>query len=359
MLNVIEFLRNHSLEELTQQFAIRITRHQTYPNLISLKYDQLSSLVTHPIVRECRGLILDESNHWQIVAMPYLRFFNYREKSADAIDWSTAQCFSKLDGCLTILYHYNNQWQVATSSTPDASGQAGTFKITFEKLFWKVWQELGYQLPTDTDTCYLFELMTPYNRVVVRHDTNRLVLHGARNRLTLQEYLPTEIAAQYGWESCPVFPLNSLDAILKAAEALEATEAEGYVVCDRNFSRIKVKAPAYVAMSYLKDGFSVQKLLEVIRSNEGEEFLAYFPEWRELYTKVQHSYQALIGQAEQVYEQVKDIPQQKDFALAVQPYPFAGVLFSMRTGQTASIQEGFKGMTLGKLERLLNVKKLA
>ena len=42
-----------------------------------------------PVVQECRGLLLEEGT-WNVVAMPFTKFFNFGEKLAPTIDWSTA-----------------------------------------------------------------------------------------------------------------------------------------------------------------------------------------------------------------------------------------------------------------------------
>ncbi len=55
------------------------------------------------IVQQCRGIILDEANNWQIVSYPYDKFFNYEESYAPQLDWSTAKIFEKLDGSLMTL----------------------------------------------------------------------------------------------------------------------------------------------------------------------------------------------------------------------------------------------------------------
>ena len=41
-----------------------------------------------------------------------------------------------------------------------------------------------------------------------------------------------------------------------------------------------MKSPAYVAVSHLISGMSDKRLLELIRTNEIEEFLSYFPEYK-------------------------------------------------------------------------------
>ena len=75
-------------------------------------------------------------------------------------------------------------------------------------------------------------------------------------------------------------------------------ESEGYIVLDDKFSRIKVKSPQYVALSHLRTGFSTRKMLEIIATNEGEEFLNYYPEWQDLYRQIEAKYNALINQIE-------------------------------------------------------------
>ncbi len=76
--------------------------------------------------------------------------------------------YEKLDGSLMVLYFYDRAWHVQSSGTPDASGEVNGFGFSFAELFWKVWNEQGYQLPQETDCCFMFELMTRYNRIVVR-----------------------------------------------------------------------------------------------------------------------------------------------------------------------------------------------
>ena len=97
-LHAVAFLRAHGLAELAARFAVRGVRHPKYPNLILLKYNQIESPMAEPVVQECRGLILDEAADWRVVSFPYVKFFNYAEPLAAAIDWATAQVYEKLDG---------------------------------------------------------------------------------------------------------------------------------------------------------------------------------------------------------------------------------------------------------------------
>src|SRR5580704_18173365 len=100
-LEIQKFLRSsNSIEDLESKFAIAAKRHNTYPNLVLFKYNQIDSPFSEQIVRECRGLILDEANDWKIVNRSFDKFFNYGEGHAANIDWDSAKCLEKMDGSL-------------------------------------------------------------------------------------------------------------------------------------------------------------------------------------------------------------------------------------------------------------------
>jgi len=171
------------------------------------------------------------------------------------------------------LYYYDG-WRVATSGTPGATGDVHGYPFTFEELFWRVWSEQGYELPINTDMCYQFELMTPYNKIVVKQERNQLVWIGARNRKTLLESKPD---TSMGYQIARRYPLNTLESVQEFCKGISAHDGEGFVVCDADFNRIKVKSPQYVAWSHVKEGFGPRRILEVITSGESDEFVSYFP----------------------------------------------------------------------------------
>lgn len=350
-----EYLRQHSLEELCNTYSIKANRHQKYPNLVCLKYSQIESPMGEKIVQQCRGIILNSQADWQIISYPYDKFFNYGEGNAATIDWSHAQVYEKLDGSLMVLYFYDGKWQVQSSGTPDASGEVNDFNITFAELFWKVWEELGYQLPQDIGQCFMFELMTPYNRIVVPQKDKNLVLHGARNINTLQEIDPHIFSNKYGWNIVKSYPLSNWEEVINASRNLDPMDSEGYIVCDRAFHRVKVKSPQYVAISHLREGFSSRRMLEIVVTNEGEEFLSYFPEWTDLYNKIKTRYQLFITEVEETYHQYQQIEVQKDFALAIKHLPYSGILFSLRSGKINSVREALRHANVQKIEELLGI----
>lgn len=371
---VQDYLRTKGVDALTQELGIIANRHKKYNNLVLFKYGQIESPHSHPIVVECRGLILNETDNWSVVCRPYDRFFNYEESCAAKIDWATSRVYDKLDGSLMKLYWYDNAWQVSSSGSPDATGDVNNNGTkTFADLFWETFNALGYKLPQTflKEFTFMFELMTPENRVIVPHDKYRLVLHGIRsNREPYIEVDPVDIYDRAsidgnrlcfvdpGWEVVRVYSLSSIDDVITTAKALNPMQNEGFVVVDANFNRVKVKSPQYVALSHMKDSFSQRRMIELVRTNEGSEFLSYFPEYNDLYNDVRSAYDGLLNNTVSAYEQIKDIETQKDFAIQAIKTKCSGAMFAVRSKKAASIQEYIKEMSITSLEKMLDLNKV-
>lgn len=358
MLKVVQALRSRleTLETLETSRAIHSKRHSQYPELVQLKYDQIESPMGDEIVQECRGLILDTSHDFQVVAWPFKKFFNYGEGHAAPIDWSSAVVQEKLDGSLIILYWYKDAWNVATSGMPDALGEVNGCDFTFEDLFWRVWKEKGYEVP---DECYqhltfMFELMTPYNRVVVRHPQNELKLIGVRDRGYGDEFFPGE---GYGYDCVEYFPLTSMEEVLSTFKTMDPLNQEGYVVVDSGFNRVKVKHPGYVALHHMLGTLSPKGILTVIMSGEYEEVLNAFPEWKPEFDRLQSGFNRVRWDLEERYNTFKGIPSQKDFAFSIKDSPGSGVLFNLRKGKIQSVLEGMSLMPVDKMLDLINLSE--
>lgn len=349
------FLRNGgTLEALKEMYGINHRRDQVFKNLVSLKYSQIDSPMSDPMVQQCRGLILDERTNWRIIARPFDRFYNWGELNAAKIDWSTAACQEKLDGSLAILYYYGDDWCFATSDTPDGLGLTCEGGPTFNKLFWQVWNEKGYIKPALRwqHWTFLFELCTPYNRVVCRYPESRIVFLGARGADAEGEELsPDEFAWQsYKWEAVSQFRLQTLAEIQATFVGMNPLEQEGYVICDDEFNRIKVKHPGYVALHHMRgDGYGPRRVLETILAGESAEVVANFPEWKPDFDKMSIELAGLIAHLEDAYLRLGGIVEQKDFALEAVKTRCSAALFAVRKGKFAGIREFLKQMNTDSL----------
>src|SRR5439155_25977607 len=144
MSEVVKFLRSGgTLDDLQFRYGVTSARHSRFPNLVQLKYNQISSPMHEAIVCECRGIILDEAEDWAVVARGFDRFFNHGEPNAVELDWTSARVQEKVDGSLLMLFQYQGQWQVATTGRPDGSGDVNGHGFTFAELFWQVARDAG------------------------------------------------------------------------------------------------------------------------------------------------------------------------------------------------------------------------
>jgi len=97
-LQVQTYLRSgKTLVDLKTELGIE---SREWEDLVILNYNQIESPKTHPIVQECRQLIL-RKNTWDIVFMSFQRFFNYGENLEETkdFDFANAVALSKIDGC--------------------------------------------------------------------------------------------------------------------------------------------------------------------------------------------------------------------------------------------------------------------
>jgi hypothetical protein len=331
MLHIQKFLRDgNSIESLTEKFAINSKRHLKYTNLVLFKYDQVKSDFTNDIVRECRGIILDETNDWSIVSRSFDKFFNVQEGNAAKIDWATAKVLEKVDGSLITLFNYKNAWHCSTTGTPDACGPVQDFGFTFAELFWKTFSDTP--LPDDTFKCFFFELTSPYNKIVVRHSEPSLTLLGARCMKTQQE-LTAQQASKFfpNIKLVKEFSLGNINDILATLEHMPLTQ-EGYVIVDKDFNRIKAKSPAYTAAHHLLDslGSSRRALVEVVLKGEIDEVIAVLPEFKDDLLEMRSRLDAIVYDLEKSYEEIKDISLQKDFAKIAVLSRCPGALFAVR-----------------------------
>ena len=362
MLKIQKHLIDYGLENTVDKFKL-ITKQKG--NLTLFKYNQIDSPFSFEEVKECRGLILDSSNNWSVVLYPFHKFFNLGETNAHPIDWRTAKVFDKLDGSLISFYFHNFEWHVATSGTIDAGGNAHLDK-SFKKLvietiklhYNKTFDEFTNQL--NTSNYYMFELCTPFNIVVTPHKESKLYLLAIRNAYTLKECSINTYKDII--DICTHTNLNSVEAINQTFENMPWSE-EGYVVCDANFNRIKIKNPAYVAVHHLVTGTSPYHIINIIKKNELEEFCTYFSERKDEIYLLKNKYDGLINKLSFLWFVLKDkIPteptkqEQKDYALCVFDLcdkndikQFSGLFFNLGNNKVNSVKEYIESYDIKKL----------
>lgn len=344
------------LERLENDLHISVVRDG---DLASLKYNQIESPMADPMVQQCRGMVVDVARK-QVLAWPYNKFWNHGEHLADRLDWSTARVMEKLDGSLMILYFDRCGWRVASSGHPTAGGSFGADTRKFSDAFWQTWGAQDLQLDDlDEQVTYMFELCDSPNRVVVRHDKPRLVLHGARDLDDGNEATRGDLEIiqwGIGCELVNEFPIGTIDGCLAAAEALDPLKQEGFVVVDGAFNRVKIKSPRYVILHHLKGEATPRRAIELWQTGDTEELLNSFPEFRPVIEPVHAELDLIAAQCVKDFEENMPRASRKEFALAVKDRPWSAVLFRMLGEERHDVETAkaiMRGASLASLERLL------
>ena len=339
MANLQKFLlAQGTIKDLKEKYSLKVSNHPEYPNLHLFKYDMINSPFSKIIVREARGIILDANDSWNIVSYPYDKFFNHKESNRASLDLDSAVVCEKLDGSLITLYYYDNNWHISTSGRCDAAGFVDR-KITFKELFWNIWKELGYKLPTDTSMCFMFELLSPTNQIIVPQRARRIVLHGARCLKTLKEKPFKEYATKYGWDAAKVYQFHNVEKLIKQTNALGHLDGEGYVLCDKNFNRVKFKSAIYVKLHHFGSVMSLRGMIGILQTNEKCELLAYFPKLQGDYLKVQKCYQNIVDEIGDALELVSRHKSRKKLAEKIGKLWYSSCIFSIKDNKYKNVQE--------------------
>lgn len=307
------YLETRSFQDLEDELGVG-ARLSTDGRRVSLNYDQISSKPGE-IVDQCRGLVVraliptvlaDDSN-WKskplgasrVVAYPFKRFYNYGDNSVPlAVDLkdSRLRVEEKVDGTLCIVYRDDvfKKWCVATRSVPDADLPISigsilhpglTFRLLFERAVEKT---LGISFDDltellDSDFTWIFELVSPVNKVVVEYNEG-IVLLGCRSVLSGKEQLePTEHIRMTVPNISDVIPRPACHSAVTIEEIIEFVKnrppksAEGVVLVDSKWNRSKIKNPGYVAASKTRDVLmsSRRNMIEYILAEKIDDMIPY------------------------------------------------------------------------------------
>ena len=351
-------------------------------------YDQLAAHKHRmtPVVMESRGLVLS-ADTLDVVRRPFARFFNIGEAAAYEadIDYARMVALEKADGSLVTLYFnkITGHWHIGTRGTPfaDSNHRMGG------KFHERVTRAAGIAVSPGTvefdammaallaeEVTYLFEFIGPDNPHVTPHATSELVLLGARRHDGV-EFTPAELSDLFnhlvtaGWNvRKPVsYPLGAKLAGLARTNQVEAIKDwvsmdpafknlhEGVVLMDPvTGKRLKVKTALYCAAHLQGKGeglnVSLNRIVELVVTGDAAEFCLYVPHLAPMVQKAMTQVDDFLASLVPIWESVKDIADQKEFAVAVQarcPAAASGIFFQARKTGTAP-QQAWLALPLNK-----------
>jgi len=302
---LIKFIKdNKDWKEKLQQkpYCIKIVEDGNY---IKFNYSQIDSDFSNPIVKECRGITIDK-NDFKVVCFPFTKFFNIDEPNADTIDWSSVCVQEKIDGSLIAVWTdpYTHNINISTNGMIDAekaSLQSDLIKFkNFKELFLKAINLDNLSL--NNDYTYIFELVSPYNRVVINYDKIDAFHIGTRDNKSGKE-----LNVDIGVKKPKVYDLNN-ELDIKASANQLGLSLEGYVLVDKFFNRVKVKSPTWIRAHYLSFSGNIddKRVVSLIKANEIDEFISYFPDFKDKIKNIQDRLDKYIIYLENMYIFIKN-----------------------------------------------------
>lgn len=261
---------------------------KNFNDMYILKYSATSPK-EDSIVKQCRGLIVDLN--FNVISRPFDRFFNLGEVKVEIPKY--IRVVEKIDGSLIKIYYYNYQWHVSTSSNAVGNNEVGTTGFTYADL---VKPFLNKLQNLDKDYTHIFELTSPYNKVVVNYgkEVKLWYLNSRHNQTgkyrSYRSYIKhfnKDILFPYE------FVTNDLNNVYNYLN--NKTELHEGVVLYNDSTLVpivKIKQPEYIKLHRLRgnDNINLKTAIELYLTNEHLEYLTYFPEHSQLFKDINDKY---------------------------------------------------------------------
>ncbi len=368
---ICRFISEH--ENWQELFKEKFIKYSTEGVLAIFNYD-IGCNFSDPVVQEARGIIINLES-LEVVCWPFRKFGNWNESYADPIDWSTARVQEKLDGSIIKLWFdsLRKEWRFSTNATIDSS-LANADSLTNESYYDLIKKADNYgSIPfdrLDKDNTYIFELVSPQNRIVIEYPYCRLFHIGTRTNISGRERLvdigivkPAEYSLHSLKECIAAAKLlnRSEDQSENDAELLSSVKKEGFVVVDIHFNRVKIKSPDYLAIHHvIKNGnFTKERVVRLLRDEEinVDDFCREYPEYA-VYIRyyqfklaeLEFEVTAFVRMVLNMYEEYSR--ERKALALVIKDHRYQSFGF-MAIDTHKSAHEMIKELDLGKLLKLI------
>lgn len=318
------------------------------------------------MTKECRGLALMMET-WDIVRFGFYRFMNLGEGGCDIAfdDDDQFEYDEKADGSIIILSHFDGRWVAGSRGVifPSAPLENG---LTLEQMFWVIasipQSHEIWDTKLDKNICYIFELCSMANRIVIPYEKAQLVLLGARKKdENWKELNTSELDALMGpIDGTSRFRRPEPHSFPSILECVEHTKdlhgfKEGFVIKRWNdhegrFDRAKIKGRAYLDLHHVVSGLSIRNLARMAVFGDREN-LETFPEYLYSYDAVaakiaEHcsyvttAYQEACKSIEGIEDERE---KKKAFAMSLRERPdfqkINGACFAMLNGKVESVRE--------------------
>lgn len=295
------------LVKLNQQVEQGYIKAVPHGNLTLYNYTQYCQFdrAWTPETLACRGLVMRGD---AIVARPFRKFFNLEEHQGP-LPAETPELATKHDGSLVIVFYDGDNWRACTR---------GAWENPQIDAAYRWLEEHCHKL--DPAFTWLFELVAPWNRIVVDYPDERMILLGVVHP---QEDYCMSYAETYrtGMER----GLEPVEYVTQPIETIDRTapfnNSEGYVARYSNGFRVKIKYDDYKRIHAMLSTASTKKVVEVLASGKREALENMpdeFMDWiRAEEARVTEQFNAVQCEARLLADRTTGCATQKDKALII------------------------------------------
>lgn len=357
-----------NFRELAESFNLEVQQHPKFPHLIW--FGNAGADLTVPLVRQCRGLILDSNNNWGVVARPLDHIPEWSEPGAPTLSWDNTpkpRILDKIDGRSCYLYYYDG-WYVGSYYNVDASEFVPGTNFRVAEIFWATFQDSrGYTLPPQafSGCTFVWELTGQHLTKVTRKclegigEGNRLTLTAVRLNFSGEEKDPADFCGQgirpyhYAYEDPTEF--KNLKDVLDSVIRCGLDYSEGVIVVNSKWERVAVTHPEYDSARKLRSGLSIEWVVNNVRAKSHVTIYNYAPDWVPIQAMIARCYADLIQRIAKARDILKDINGDLDYVEAAKQYPFNSILLKLRFKEIPHITDGLRELPWQELLSWLEV----
>ena len=303
---------------------------------------------SNPWLRECRGIVFGRGGN--IVGRPLHKFFNIGEREdtlMSALDLTKAsRMMDKRDGSMIHTVWMNNMLWIKSkkSFTSAVVSLAWSVLNRDETLytFCKEFAKKGYTL--------IFELTSPYARIVLPHENTELHLLHIRDTVTGIYYdfardFP-EMYERYQGIIKQVEEFNEVQNLLNNVNSLR--NVEGYVVQFDNGDMVKHKCEWYRNLHRSVTMLRQRDIAQAVLDESLDDIKSALRELNIDMTEVERIESKVVDDLTGIYDTIhvvanywKDLTR-KDFAIKLKDHPYFGLFMKAYLNQSVDVKEFYK-----------------
>lgn len=367
MMHVQKFIAEKGWEALETELNIVVKKYDC--GIAKLNYSQFAGPKTHPVVMECRGLILSYPDA-EVVARAFPRFFNLGEapEITGQCDFHRATFSEKADGSLVMVYFcpQTDRWEISTRGMAFAEGNAPGGGLFVDRILSAMDLDRGgFEIIMDaypSEDCFVFEYCGPSNRIVTRYPTEHVKLLTIIQRSGCEDAhgLVDTVADRLMHEGMRVHQLNRFDINDRSELSLAMGKLgpfdEGFVAHDPVTNvRVKIKSESYVTFHKLRGNGPITPRLaaELVAGDGLDDYLAAFPEDENAVMPYIEYMSAMVLEMNSCWNYANtNTVTQKDFALRAKGRPYSAILFNAKKNLTL-LETEFLALTVEKRAEML------